>query len=255
MGTDDKGLRALLPGVVLPSEEKEIQEAREYIKRKVGPISELRAAPSLSTDDVSFLSSNLHKAIIEKLPAEKKDEYGFTPSQNKEIEAYLTRPTDPNAKGSWDRFVKFNEEEDKRAEKLKVSNQPILNNNINGKLTPAERRKNLYNKKYDLPKQYDVKKDKVTVDPKHPDGFRLTEDEDLYRHYGDIPVRYIQEIMYKYENDAPAPTETVKKFNGYDKSSYPSDPTQKKLLSKYENIYNKLNPVQKRQLVAIQRKK
>ena len=95
----------------------------------------------------------------------------------------------------------------------------------------------------------------VTVDPKHPDGFRLTEDEDIYRHYGDTPVRYIEEIMYKYEDDAPTPKETIKKFNGMDKSSFPSNPTQKKLLTKYENIYSKLNPAQKRQLVSISRKK
>jgi hypothetical protein len=40
-----------------------------------------------------------------------------------------------------------------------------------------------------------------------------------------------------------------------DKSSFPSNPTQKKLLTKYENIYSKLNPAQKRQLVSISRKK
>jgi len=41
----------------------------------------------------------------------------------------------------------------------KVSNPPILQNNINNKLTPQERRKNLYNKKYGISNQYDVKKE------------------------------------------------------------------------------------------------
>ena len=219
MTTQDKGIRALVPGVVLPSEEREIREAKEYIKRKIGAGSNLQAAPTLSNMDINVLSSSLHKPIIEKLPEEKKDEYGFTKLQNKQIYDYLTKPADPNSVGAFDREKKRVEQEERKMKKLKeygieessikhpdypkVSNQPILRNNINGKLTPAERRKNLYNKKYGLPEQYDVKKDKVTVDPKHPDGFRLTNDEDLYRHYGDTPVRYIQEIMYKYD-DAPA---------------------------------------------------
>ena len=246
MTTQDKGIRALVPGVVLPSEEREIREAKEYIKRKIGAGSNLQAAPTLSNMDINLLSSSLHKPIIEKLPVEKKDEYGFTKLQNKQIYDYLTRPADPNSVGAFDREKKRVEQEERKMKKLKeygieessikhpdypkVSNQPILRNNINVKK--------------------DVLKGSVTVDPKHPDGFRLTNDEDLYRHYGDTPVRYIQEVMYKYENDAPAPTETIKRFDGMDKSSYPSDPTQKKLLTKYENIYKKLNPAQKRQLVA-----
>tara|TARA_R100000963_G_C4639421_1_gene103130 strand:+ start:1104 stop:1736 length:633 start_codon:yes stop_codon:yes gene_type:complete len=46
-----------------------------------------------------------------KLPAEKKDEFGYTPSQNRQIEKQLTRPSPP--KGTWKRFVKANEEADK----------------------------------------------------------------------------------------------------------------------------------------------
>ena len=46
-----------------------------------------------------------------KLPPEIKDESGFTPSQNKEIEKQLVKPSPP--KGTWKRFVKANEEADK----------------------------------------------------------------------------------------------------------------------------------------------
>ena len=46
-----------------------------------------------------------------KLPPEQKDEFGYTPSQNKEIEKVLTRPSPP--KDTWKRFVKANEEADK----------------------------------------------------------------------------------------------------------------------------------------------
>ena len=40
-----------------------------------------------------------------KLPAETKDENGFTPSQNKEIEEYLTRDTS-KSKGMWHAYIK-----------------------------------------------------------------------------------------------------------------------------------------------------
>ncbi len=39
-----------------------------------------------------------------KLPGETKDEFGFTPSQNKEIEEYLTRDTS-KSKGMWNAYI------------------------------------------------------------------------------------------------------------------------------------------------------
>ena len=51
-----------------------------------------------------------------KLPKEKKDEFGYTPSQNKEIEKYIaTRPSAKESNGAWKRFV----ESEKLAEKRK----------------------------------------------------------------------------------------------------------------------------------------
>ena len=51
-----------------------------------------------------------------KLPKEKKDEFGYTPSQNKEIEKYIaTRPSAKESNGAWKRFV----EPEKLAEKRK----------------------------------------------------------------------------------------------------------------------------------------
>ena len=84
--TKDAGIRALVPGVVLPSEEKEKQEAREYIRRKLGIRNELHAAPT------TLISDYLPPTMSVKLPAETKDEYGYTPSQNKEIEKQITKP-------------------------------------------------------------------------------------------------------------------------------------------------------------------
>ena len=42
--TKDGGIRTLVPGVVLPSEQKEINDAREYIRKKLGVRNELQAA-------------------------------------------------------------------------------------------------------------------------------------------------------------------------------------------------------------------
>ena len=260
MTIEDKGIRALVPGVVLPEEQKEIEEAREYIKRKIGPISELRAAPSLST--------NLHKAIIE-LPAQEKNEFGFTKKENKEIEKYLTRDTS-KSKGMWNAFTKADKDKNrpknvsaldyteqmkkkhgsydkyyKGLEKFgieesqvkhpdypKISDQPILRNNINA-----------------------ANKTKVIIDSKHPDGFRFLENEDLYKNFKDTPLRYVQEVMYKYK-DGAAPTDSVvKTFNNLDSSTFPSDPVQKKALAKYQVMYDKLSPIQKKQLDATKKVK
>ena len=46
-----------------------------------------------------------------KLPKEVKDEFGYTPSENRVIEKQLTRPKPP--KDTWKNFVKANEEADK----------------------------------------------------------------------------------------------------------------------------------------------
>jgi len=59
-----------------------------------------------------------------KLPAEKKDEFGYTPSENRQIEKHLTRPKAPP--GIWKKFVKANEEADKliASNKLAESESP-----------------------------------------------------------------------------------------------------------------------------------
>ena len=100
-----------------------------------------------------------------------------------------------------------------------------------------------------------IKKEEVIIDSKHPDGFRLAEDKDLYKNYGNTPVRYIQEIKYKYK-EGPAPTDSVvKKFDGLDPSTFPADPEQKKALAKYQMMHDKLSPLQKQQLEKAQNTK
>ena len=52
------------------------------------------------------------------------------------------------------------------------------------------------------------------------------------------------------------PTDSVvKTFDGADASTFPSDPEQKKALAKYQMTYNKLSPLQKKQLETLQKRK
>tara|TARA_R100000541_G_scaffold44010_2_gene51169 strand:- start:2330 stop:3226 length:897 start_codon:yes stop_codon:yes gene_type:complete len=85
---------------------------------------------------------------------------------------------------------------------------------------------------------------RMMVDPKHPDGFRFTHVNDLYRQYGDDPERYIQEVLYLYEGGAVPTAGVVKQYDSLDSSTYPS--AQLAPLKKYESAVNKLNPQQKK---------
>ena len=88
----------------------------------------------------------------------------------------------------------------------------------------------------------------LMVDPKHPDGFRFTDAKDLYKNYGDNPERYVEELMYLYD-DGPVPTAgVVKKFDNLDKDSYPMNQTKE--LKTYQKAFNQLTPVQKQQVLA-----
>ena len=300
----DDGIRTLIPGVVLDSEIKEIHDAREYIRKKLGIPNKLPAAPT------KLLSDYLPSRIIEKLPDEQKDEFGYTPSQNKEIEKQLTKDTS-GSKGAWKRFVESNklaEKEtaketwnrvagnekrrqqqvmrswglEKEKQKQKDHYKKLVDFGIdNSSVKYTGSRQHLYDEwdkpeKKNPPKSVNylsnnysfaenfkkqskninnIKKEEVIIDAKHPDGFRLAEDKDLYKNYGNTPVRYIQEIKYKYK-EGPAPTDSVvKKFDGLDPSTFPADPEQKKALAKYQMMHDKLSPLQKQQLEKAQNTK
>ena len=290
----DDGIRALIPGVVMPDEEKEMYDAREYVRKKLGIPNKLPAAPT------TLVSDYLPSRIIEKLPEEKKDEFGYTPSQNKEIEKQITKDTS-GSKGAWKRFVKDNQEAEKKDNKVRRQKQLMrswgLDKDKSVKYTGS--RQHLYDKKEQpisptlfqdtlpgkninkIEKPYylynpvkgelenvnhpnfgkrilhkkNIKKEEIILDSKHPDGFRLAEDNDLYKNYGDTPVRYIEEIRYKYDG-GPAPTDSIVKiFDGTDASTFPSNPEQKKALAKYQVMYDKLSSLQKKQLETAQNTK
>ena len=294
--TKDIGIRALIPGVVTASEEKEIQDAREYIRKKLGVRNELRAAPT------TLISDYLAPAVSVKLPAETKDEYGYTPSQNKEIEKQLTKDTS-KSKGAWKAFVARNERAEKEKKDTELRRKKQLMRSW-GLSKEQQKDKNHYKKMVDFgidnssvkytgsrqhlydewnkpekknpPKSVnylsnnysfaenfkkqskninDFSKEKFIIDPKHPDGFRLASDMDLYKNYGDTPVRYIQEIKYKYDGGAAPTDSVVKTFDGADASTFPSDPAEKKALAKYQAVYDKLTPLQKKQLETTQKLK
>ena len=76
--------------------------------------------------------------------------------------------------------------------------------------------------------------------------FRINDDKDLYDVYGKDTTRYIQELTYKY--DGIPIKETVKQFDSMDPSSFPSDPKQQAALSTYGRAYDRLTPLQKKQI-------
>jgi len=231
---DDKGIRNLVPGVVLPDEQKEIDDARKYIRNKLGPIEKLPAASN------ELISDYLPTRIVEKLPVvEIKDEFGFTKKENKEIEEYLTRDTS-KSKGMWNAFTKADKDKNrpKNVSALDYTEQ-------------MKKKHGSYDKYYKGLEKFGIEESQV----KHPDGFRFLENEDLYKNFKDTPLRYVQEVMYKYK-DGAAPTDSVvKTFNNLDSSTFPSDPVQKKALAKYQVMYDKLSPIQKKQLDATKKVK
>mgnify|MGYP003149509591 CR=1 FL=1 len=85
----------------------------------------------------------------------------------------------------------------------KVSNQPILANNKN--LTPQERRKNLYNKKYGISEQYDIKKNNPTLNKykefKENRKKQLEEkkfNQNFEREYGEKAIeKYVRSKVHK----------------------------------------------------------
>ena len=91
----------------------------------------------------------------------------------------------------------------------------------------------------------------INVDPAHPDGFTFKNDMDTYDQYKDQPIRYMQEIAYKY--DRTPVTETVKTYNHMDKDSYPSNSNQAAALSSYGKAYDRLTPLQKKQIATAQK--
>ena len=196
--TIDKGLRSFFPGVRTPDEIKEQEDARAAIRAK---LNKLQAA-NLDSEDLPPINVEVN------LPAKTKKK-GFS---QKEFENYIaTRPSAKESKGAWAKFKSDNaiavkkDQELKRIEQKKklfnhhkLENSKILLNNINLK-------------KWDAPKKLDGFQGPLVVDPKHPDGIKLTNEHDMYDLYKDDPVRYLEEVKYLFEKDSNPPTDRIRK--------------------------------------------
>ena len=90
----------------------------------------------------------------------------------------------------------------------------------------------------------------INVDPNHPDGFTLKNDMDVYNNYKDTPERYVQEMIYKYEG-VPV-KDAVKAFDSMDSSTYPYK--QREALNAYSKVYDRLTPLQKKQIAKAKKK-
>ena len=88
-----------LPGIIdgTTASEAELQEdARRAVMKKLGVTS--WAKPSMHAPADQDLDLYVEMPIKKEKPiVEVKDKHGFTPSQNREIHKYLTRPPDPYA--------------------------------------------------------------------------------------------------------------------------------------------------------------
>ena len=85
-----------------------------------------------------------------KLPKETRNEFGYTPSEEKVIEKQMATMGDPKSKGAWKRFVKANEEaeKEKAADKkhltklyihgMENSQEPVIKNPVLRKALEAK---------------------------------------------------------------------------------------------------------------------
>tara|TARA_R110000824_G_scaffold361964_1_gene549881 strand:+ start:58 stop:981 length:924 start_codon:yes stop_codon:yes gene_type:complete len=269
----DSGIRSLFPGVVDEDDIKEQQAAKAAVMKRLNvQPSILPAALNERLDNLATVGSSvsftpdffknqtpLTKKEIEDKKFKKmmEDEYGEK-ALEKDVRAKIFKNKKAGkaeyedfathdviiAENMRDRARKQIKAQAKKTDDLMLkvirhSSTPIKG--YEGGTTPSLPK----NKKNFIPKVGpNGLKGQLMVDPKHPDGFRYTDVNDLYKAHGDNPERYIEEVMYMYE-DGPVPKAgVIKPYDQFDKSSYPMN--QRNSLMKYQNAYNKLTPQQKK---------
>ena len=201
--TDKAGIRSLFAINTLPEEEAEQNKARAEVMARlnVKPDDTLQAAgTTLDLPKINF--DNLKPPA----PVKKEDPYSDA-AIKKDVQNKIAKN---RAKGR-DRYAGMSKNDVVIAEIMKDEAEVKLKNMG-------------YNKKQ-FSKKKKFLRGSIEVDQNHPDGFRLTDDQDLYDIYGkDDTIRYIQEMAYKYD-DVPI-KDAVKPFDQYNKATYPSDPAQ-----------------------------
>ena len=226
---DKAGIRSLIAIDNMPEEIAEQNKARAEVMARlnVKPENTLPAAgKELDMPKINF--DVLKPAAAAPV---KEDPYSDA-AIKKDVQNKIAKN---RAKGR-DRYAGMSKNDVVIAEIMKDEAEVKLKNmGYNKKTVPAKNKKNFL-------------RGSIEVDPNHPDGFRLTDDQDLYDIYGkDDTIRYIQEMAYKYA-DVPI-KDAVKPFDQYNKATYPSDPAQQAALRSYEKLYNRLTPLQKKQIV------
>ena len=228
--TDKKGIRSLFAIDNLPEEVAEQNKARAEVMARlnVKPETTLQAAgKELDLPKINF--NNIKPAAAVK-PIDPLSEAGI----RKDVQNKIAKN---RAKGR-DRYEGMSKNDVVIAEIMKEEAEEKLKNMGYNKKTVTGPPKN---KKKFL-------RGSIQVDQNHPDGFRLTDDQDLYDIYGkDDTIRYIQEMAYKYD-DVPI-KDAVKPYDAFNKATYPSNPAQAAALKSYQKLYDRLTPLQQKQIV------
>ena len=232
--TDKAGIRSLFAINTLPEEEAEQNKARAEVMARlnVKPDDTLQAAgTTLDLPKINF--DNLKPPA----PVKKEDPYSDA-AIKKDVQNKIAKN---KAKGR-DRYAGMSQNDVIIAEIMKDEAKTKLKNMGYEKKPFTKIANNLgKNKKNFL-------RGSIMVDQNHPDGFRLTDDQDLYDIYGkDDTIRYIQEMAYKYD-DVPI-KDAVKPYDPMNKATYPSNPAQAAALKSYQKLYDRLTPLQKKQIV------
>jgi len=246
------GLRSLIP-VTTDDDIKEQQAARAAVEKRIGEsMPALQAAPKPSiADTISDFTPQFLKPIKVKTKDEIYKENFEKEYGDAAVEKRIRDKIRVNKRAGKAEYEGFADHEmivgeimaDKAKKNIAAAQSKTnsLMAKAGVKMHPslAKNKKNLQQSK-----NTNGLDGRMMVDPKHPDGFRFTHVNDLYRQYGDNPERYIQEVMYLYE-DAPPPTAgVVKTYDHLDASTYPSN--QANDLKKYQNSFSKLNPQQQK---------
>ena len=263
MTNRDKGIRAVIPGIVFPEEEaqdqKEKQAAKDYIRQKLGAPLELQAAedryitpiPETKFESTFYQPTKTKEQLKEeKFKKDFEKEYG-----HEAIKKDILKNINANKRAGKRDYEGFSSSDiivaEDIKEKARAKLKHIHSNRLAEKETPRETWDRL-EKEQKKPTGYPKNKKNflkggITVDPNHPDGFRINDDTDLYDVYGKTDsVRYIQEMAYKY--DGTPIKNAIKPFDQFNKRTYPSDPAQQTALRSYEKLYNRLTPLQKKQI-------
>ena len=241
----NKGIRSLIGADKFPDEIQEEQKAKAEIARRLGvPSLDLQAArteevkPDLTnlTFKPDFFTNVKSKKQLEdeKYKRDFERDYG-----DAAIKKDVLKKVNANKRAGKEAYEGMSTSAIIIAEHEPSIQQQVINYSPN-KIKPIVKgpTKNQ--------KNFRGLKGGITVDADHPDGFRINDDKDLYDVFGKDTSRYIQELTYKY--DGTPIKETVKKFDSMDRSTFPSDPKQQAALRSYGRAYDRLTPLQKKQI-------